>query len=95
MILIAETLRKHPVAGNITRIATNAYKVANTDFTIPNGMRVYIPTYAIHHDETFYPNPEEFIPKRFSKDNEIPAGAFIPFGDNGNFHSSIIVRFNH
>lgn len=71
----------HPVGGNITRIATKAYEVPNTNFTIPKGMRVYIPTFAIHHDEEFYPNPEEFIPERFSEGGNIPAGAFIPFGD--------------
>lgn len=45
LIFIAETLRKHPVGGNLTRIAKKSYKVPNTNYTIPKGMRVYIPTY--------------------------------------------------
>lgn len=32
--------------GNITRIATAAYNVPNTNFTIPKGMRIFIPTLA-------------------------------------------------
>lgn len=83
MIFVAETLRKHPVGGNITRIATKPYKVPDTNFTIPKGMKVYVPVFAIHHDETYYPNPEEFNPDRWiSGGDNIPTkGAFLPFGD--------------
>lgn len=80
MLFNAETLRKHPVAGTITRIATKAFKVPGTDYTIPKGMRIYIPTYALHHS-SLYPNEDKFVPDRFSKDKSIPANAFLPFGD--------------
>lgn len=76
IIFLAETLRKHPAAGSATRITTKSFKVPNTDYTIPEGMRVIIPIFGIHHDETFYPKPEEFIPER-----EFPSNAFLPFGD--------------
>lgn len=79
-LFYAETLRKHPVAGNSTRIANKPYKVPNTDITIPKGMRAYIPIYAIHHDERFYENPEEFDPERFSEDNGNDALEFLSFG---------------
>lgn len=103
MIFVAETLRKHPVGGNITRIATKPYKVPDTNFTIPKGMKVYVPVFAIHHDETYYPNPEEFNPDRWiSGGDNIPTkGAFLPFGDGSCIFltffiiSSLIVRFYH
>lgn len=75
------------MAGNVTRIATKPFKVPNTNFTIPEGMRVFIPTFTIHHDNDFYPNPDEFIPERFAEDSNIPAGAFMPFGDGAYFSS--------
>lgn len=77
-ISIPETLRKHPVAGNVTRIATRPFKVPNTDFTIPKGMRIFIPIYALHHDPVYYENPEEFKPERSSQQ---PDFAFLPFGE--------------
>lgn len=73
------------MAGNITRIASENYIVPNTDFTIPKGMRIYIPIFAIHHDERFYTSPEEFNP-----DREFPSNAFLPFGDGKYSLSSII-----
>lgn len=75
LIFFAETLRKHPVAGSATRIATKPFKVPNTDYTIPEGMRVIIPIFGIHHDERFFPDPEEFNPER-----EFPKNEFLPFG---------------
>lgn len=50
----------------------------NTDFTIPKGMRVYVPVLGIHSDETFFSNPEKFDPERFSGGD---SDAFMPFGD--------------
>lgn len=47
-----ETLRKHPpTAGLLMRQVNKEYKVPNTNFTIPVGMKVLIPSYGIHHDK--------------------------------------------
>lgn len=81
LVFITETLRKHPVGGNLTRIANEAYKVPGTDYTIPKGMRIYIPVYAIHHDDNIYPEPEKFVPERFTQGKKVPANTFLPFGD--------------
>ena len=43
---------------------------------IRKGVRVDMPIYACHHDETFFPNPTEFRPEMFLKEN---AGSIIPF----------------
>jgi len=46
-------------------------------------MKVLIPTYSLHHDPAYYPNPELFDPLRFTEDNKAsrPNGTFLPFGD--------------
>lgn len=78
-----ESLRKHPPAANLIRVATKPYDVPNMKFTIPKGMLVLIPVFAIHHDPLYYKQPEEFIPERFSPDEvkTRPSCSFLPFGE--------------
>ena len=41
-----------------------------------------IPTYAIHHDPQYYPDPYKFIPERFNAENKKNRNpyAYMPFG---------------
>jgi hypothetical protein len=59
-----------------------SYKLPNSELVITKGQIVVIPTYAIHHDEEHFPNPELFDPERFSP--EVKASrhpyAYMPFG---------------
>lgn len=82
-MIFVESLRKHPPASNLARVATKDYKVPNSHFTIPKGMLVLVPVYGIHHDPDIYENPEEFDPNRFSPEQiqQRPSGSFLPFGD--------------
>ena len=50
-------------------------------FSIPKGSPVMISPWVTHHDQRFWPQPETFMPERFSKENrpKIPKGAWIPF----------------
>lgn len=59
------------------------YKIPGTNVIIEKGTTVAIPTFALHHDEQFYPDPQKFDPTRFSCENktgsiELP---YLPFGD--------------
>lgn len=77
-------LRKHqPNAGSLVRMATNNYKVPNTNFIIPKGTTILIPTYSIHHDSNIYEDPEHFEPNRFSPEQikMRPSCSFLTFGD--------------
>lgn len=73
------------------RKATESYRVPNTDITIPKGMRVFIPVYAIHHDERFHSDPEIFNPER-----DLTCGkTYIPFGrGSGLLRSHAIVLYS-
>lgn len=52
--------------------------------TIEKGTLIMIPTYGLHHDEKFFPDPEKFDPTRFYGENtfgktmvDMP---YLPFG---------------
>ncbi|CAB0018418.1 unnamed protein product [Nesidiocoris tenuis] len=75
---IDETLRLFPP------LVIN-FRVCNKDYTFPDGTtiekgtKIVLPTYAIHHDPSNFPNPEEFRPERFEQ--SIAKGSYAPFGD--------------
>jgi cytochrome P450 family 6 len=78
-----ETLRLYGPVPQLIRTASKDYKIPNTDSTIPKDALVMIPVFGIHRDPDIYPEPEKFIPERFSdenKKNRHPM-AFIPFGN--------------
>nr|XP_019964488.1 PREDICTED: cytochrome P450 3A27-like [Paralichthys olivaceus] len=78
--VVNESLRLYPPSARIDREAKET--VAVKGITIPKGMVVMIPVYALHRDPELWPEPEEFRPDRFSKENKqnIHPYAFLPFG---------------
>ncbi|XP_066249034.1 probable cytochrome P450 6a23 [Euwallacea similis] len=81
--VILETLRKYPVLPSIPRICTKAYKVPNSDVILEKGTALQIPARGVHMDPEYYPNPDEFNPERFSKEEmaKRPDFTHLPFGD--------------
>ncbi|XP_021267471.1 cytochrome P450 3A29-like isoform X4 [Numida meleagris] len=79
-MVVNESLRLYPPLGRIDRICKKT--VEFNGVTIPKGMVVMIPVYVLHHDPTYWPEPEEFRPERFSKENRenIDPYTFLPFG---------------
>ena len=61
------------------------YKIPGTDVTIEKETSVIIPTFALHKDEKFYPDPERFDPTRFYSENKAGKSIidmpYLPFGD--------------
>eukprot|EP00871_Galdieria_phlegrea_P005473 jgi/Galph1/5927/GphlegSOOS_G4570.1 len=65
-----ETLRKYPVA------ATGTFRRLDTSIVLPScgiplkkGTAILIPPYVLHHHPKFWPEPEKFIPERFTREN--------------------------
>ncbi|XP_032451661.1 probable cytochrome P450 6a14 [Nasonia vitripennis] len=78
-----ESLRKYPAALTLFRKSMNDHSFPGTDISIPRGTCMLIPTYVIHHDPTYYPDPDKFDPERFDKEtaNGRSRMTFLPFGD--------------
>ena len=79
-MVIDETLRMYPPAARLDRVASNDYEYEG--IKIKKGQVIGVPIYAIHHDPTIYPNPEQFDPNRFSEENKKSreSVAYLPFG---------------
>jgi cytochrome P450 len=78
--VIKESLRLFPPVAKIPIKLTSQDTVLG-DFFIPKGSLVDVSIYDIHRDPTYYDNPNDFIPERWSKDapKKIPHFAWIPF----------------
>jgi len=52
-------------------------------YEVEVGTPVVIPTYAIHHDPQYFPDPERYDPERFSEENKNTRHrhSYLPFGD--------------
>nr|QQL94722.1 cytochrome P450 3a40 [Lateolabrax maculatus] len=78
--VVNECLRLYPPIGRLERKAKETVKI--NGITIPKDMLVMIPIYALHRDPELWPEPEEFRPDRFSKQNKqnINQYTYLPFG---------------
>ncbi|KAJ1096447.1 hypothetical protein NDU88_001589 [Pleurodeles waltl] len=77
---INETLRMYPPGGRLERVCKKTVEVNGV--TIPEGVVVMIPLYPLQRDPEYWPEPDEFKPDRFSKENKDTQEpyTFLPFG---------------
>ncbi|XP_036968076.1 cytochrome P450 3A30-like isoform X1 [Acanthopagrus latus] len=78
--VVSEGLRLYPPVARLERTAKGTVEVSGV--TIPKNILVIIPVYTLHHDPELWPEPEEFKPERFSKQNKqnINQYTYLPFG---------------
>ncbi|OTF80009.1 cytochrome P450-like protein, partial [Euroglyphus maynei] len=91
--VISETLRHHSPASTLTRIASEPYHLPECNYTLQKGEMIRIPTFAIHHNPKYYPDPDRFDPERFMPENrhKIVPYTYLPFG--GGPRNCIGMRF--
>jgi len=78
---IYEALRLSPLSFVIDRVCTKETVVAGVP--IEPGMIIEFPTPYIHRDPRYFDQPDEFLPERFLKNDEVSSdlSAFLTFGD--------------
>jgi cytochrome P450 family 6 len=67
----------------LNRECSKPYNIPETDTVLDKGLRVIIPTLALHHDPKYYPEPERFDPERFSEEEKQKRHhyVYLPFGE--------------
>ncbi len=75
-----ETLRLYPAAWVGPRRAVRSFEFAGR--TVPAGMLVNYSSWVSHRLPEVFPDPEAFVPDRFTPENRarLPKGAYVPFG---------------
>ncbi|XP_043945401.1 cytochrome P450 3A30-like [Protopterus annectens] len=79
-MVINESMRLYPNGGRTERISSKTVEINGV--TIPKGTVIMVPLYALHRHPNHWPDPEEFRPERFSKENRetMDPYAYMPFG---------------
>ena len=79
-MVVAETMRLYPPAWAIGRLAIEDHEVGG--YLIPRGSLVLICQYVMHRDPRFFPDPERFLPERWTAEAKAsrPQFSYFPFG---------------
>ena len=79
-MVLDEVLRLYPPAWIGPRRAVRDFDFGG--YSVPNGAYVNYSSWASHRIPEVFPEPEAFIPERFTRERKaaLPRGAYIPFG---------------
>ncbi len=79
-MVVAETMRLRPPAWLVSRQAIADLTIGG--YSIPAGSYIYVSPYVMHRDPRYFPEPERFMPERWTPEFEsgLPRFAYFPFG---------------
>ncbi|GGP74174.1 cytochrome P450 [Streptomyces abikoensis] len=79
-MVLKEAMRLYPPGPYGARETTEA--LALGEYEIPAGATVFYPFWAVHMNADYWPEPEKFVPERFTPEEvaKRPRLAYIPFG---------------
>lgn len=81
-MIFSETLRLYPAVPILTRVCSHEYQIPGTDNILEKGTSVLLPLFGAQRDPNYYPDPDKFIPDRFSDENKNNMnGVYYPFGE--------------
>lgn len=80
---VKESLRMCPPLGILNRECTRRYTIPGLNLTIDPGVKIAVPIQAIHMDDKYYDNPEQFRPERFTPEEMKTRHKYVymPFGE--------------
>ncbi|EDV24440.1 uncharacterized protein TRIADDRAFT_25372 [Trichoplax adhaerens] len=80
-MVVLETMRIYPAGFFINRDIKEDKTINGIHFA--KGAMLAVPIYAIHHNPKLWPDPDKFIPERFTEEEKVKRHPFsyIPFGD--------------
>ncbi|CAG2111481.1 unnamed protein product, partial [Medioppia subpectinata] len=80
--VLSESMRLHASPLRLRRYAAADYRLPGTNVTVRAGQEIQIPTYAMHHMDEYYPEPNRFLPERFMPENrsKLTPYTYLPFG---------------
>lgn len=73
-----ETLRLHPAAGFMLRVATKDVVLPGSRVNIPQGVQVGVLIAGAQRNPRFISDPDAFLPSRWET-SQRPAGTFVPY----------------
>lgn len=88
-VCFSETLRIFTPLPYMSKVCTQSCELINSDgvaLQVQPGDVCIIPLHSVHHDEEYYPQPEDFVPERFAEASGgtkkyKDLGVYFPFGD--------------
>lgn len=83
--VINETLRLYPLTAFVDRYCVKSFELPpltpeGKSFTVEPGTTIWFPSYSMHRDPKYFPDPEKFDPNRFLNENNIDPLTYLPFG---------------
>jgi cytochrome P450 len=76
--IVQETLRLYPAVWSIGRNVVRDTTLGG--LPVASGTHVWLCTYALHHNERWFPEPERFYPQRWLDGTARKRFTFLPFG---------------
>jgi cytochrome P450 len=79
-MVFAESMRLYPPAWVFGRRALEAFSLGR--YRLPARSLILLSPYVVHHRADFYPDPERFIPERWTPEEKEkrPKFSYFPFG---------------
>lgn len=81
-MVINEAMRMYPPIGFLSRQCVEDTVLPSGNIPVEKGTKIFVPIFEFHHDPKYFPNPEEFNPERFSRENKKKMSdiTYLPFG---------------
>ena len=79
-MIAKESMRLYPPAFGLGRESLEDCEIGG--FHVPRKSQVFMFQWAVQRDERFFPDPNEFVPERWTEEfsNSLPKYAYFPFG---------------